>query len=43
MRNLTEAEIKKLKKEGKVTVCPPRKAKGSASPFRFHKRAWRKN
>ena len=31
--NLTEQEIKKLKKEGKWTVLPMRKAKGSRSPF----------
>ena len=29
VKNLTEKELKKLKKEGKVFKCPPRKAKGS--------------
>ena len=28
VKNLTEKEMKKLRKQGKVTNCPTRKAKG---------------
>ena len=33
-KNLSEKELKKLKKEGKIFTCPTRKAKGSKNARR---------